>query len=57
LANENKAEIVSLLGRAIVWFLASFVLIVAVLASGPFVPAISDLALPIVGLLFLIAPP
>jgi uncharacterized ion transporter superfamily protein YfcC len=42
------------LGRAIAWFLAFFLLIVAVLVSGPLIPAVSDFALPIVGLLFLI---
>ncbi|MBN1812110.1 MAG: hypothetical protein JXA14_09770 [Anaerolineae bacterium] len=42
------------LSGAIVWFLAFFLLIIAVLVSGPFVPAISDFALPIVGPLFLI---
>ena len=42
------------LGKAIGWFLAFFLLIVAVLVSGPFIPAISDFALPVVGLLFLI---
>ena len=42
------------LGTAIGWFLAFFILILAVLVSGPLLPAISDLALPLVGLLFLI---
>jgi uncharacterized ion transporter superfamily protein YfcC len=42
------------LGRAIAWFLAFFVLIVLVLVLGPFVPALSQFALPLVGLLFLI---
>ena len=42
------------LGRAIGWFLAFFILILAVLVSAPLLPAISDLALPLVGLLFLI---
>jgi uncharacterized ion transporter superfamily protein YfcC len=42
------------LGSAIGWFLAFFILILSVLVSGPFLPAISQLALPLVGLLFLI---
>ncbi|MBN1953704.1 MAG: YfcC family protein [Anaerolineae bacterium] len=42
------------LGRAATWFLAFFALIVLVLVAGPFVPALSDFALPIVGLLFLV---
>ncbi len=49
LSEENPA-----LGRAIGWFLVFFVLIVVVLVGGPLLPGISDLALPIVGLLFLI---
>jgi len=40
---------------AITFLLACVVMIFSVLIAGPFVPAISDLALPIVGLLFLIA--
>jgi uncharacterized ion transporter superfamily protein YfcC len=36
------------------WFLGFFLLIVGVLVSSPFIPVISDYALPIVGLLFLI---
>jgi uncharacterized ion transporter superfamily protein YfcC len=42
------------LGRAIGLFLVFFLLILAVLLSGAFVPTISDVALPLVGLLFLI---
>jgi uncharacterized ion transporter superfamily protein YfcC len=42
------------MGNVFAWLAVFLVLIVAVLASGPFVPAISDLSLPIVGLLFLI---
>jgi len=42
------------LGKAIGWFLAFFLLILVVLVAGPFIPAISGFALPIVGLLFLI---
>jgi uncharacterized ion transporter superfamily protein YfcC len=42
------------LGKAIGWFLAFFILIVLVLVAGPFLPAISQFALPIVGLLFFI---
>ena len=41
-------------GKAIAWFLAFLVLIVAVLVAGPLVPALSQVSLPIVGLLFLI---
>jgi uncharacterized ion transporter superfamily protein YfcC len=49
LAEENPR-----VGTAIVVFLAFFLLILAVLLSGAFVPAISDITLPLVGLLFLI---
>jgi uncharacterized ion transporter superfamily protein YfcC len=42
------------LGKAIGWFLAFFALILLVLVAGPIVPVISDYALPLVGLLFLI---
>jgi len=42
------------LGKAIGWFLAFFILIILVLVAGPFLPAISQFALPIVGLLFFI---
>jgi uncharacterized ion transporter superfamily protein YfcC len=40
---------------AIIFLLVCVVLIFATLFAGPFIPAISDLALPIVGLLFLVA--
>jgi uncharacterized ion transporter superfamily protein YfcC len=40
---------------AIIFLIVCVVLIFATLFAGPFIPAISDLALPIVGLLFLIA--
>ncbi len=43
------------LGRALAWFGGCLLLILLVLVSGPFLPAISDFALPIVGLLFLVA--
>jgi uncharacterized ion transporter superfamily protein YfcC len=43
------------ISRALAWFGILTILILAVLFVGPFVPAISDLALPIVGLLFLAA--
>jgi uncharacterized ion transporter superfamily protein YfcC len=49
LAEENPR-----LGKAIGWFLAFFLLILVVLLSGAFLPAISQFALPLVGLLFLI---
>lgn len=42
------------LGKAIGWFLASCLLILLVLVAGPLFPAISELALPLVGVLFLI---
>lgn len=42
------------LGKATAWFGAFLLLIVLTLVAGPFVPAVSDLALPLVGLLFLI---
>jgi uncharacterized ion transporter superfamily protein YfcC len=40
---------------ALVWFGAFSILIFITLLSGPFIPAISDYALPIVGILFLLA--
>jgi uncharacterized ion transporter superfamily protein YfcC len=43
------------LGRSITWFLAFTVLILVALIAGPFIPAISDYALPLVGVLFLVA--
>jgi uncharacterized ion transporter superfamily protein YfcC len=42
------------LGRAVAWFGVFLVLILAVLIGGPFIPAISDYALPLVGILFLV---
>jgi len=42
------------LGRAVMWFAVFVVLILAVLIAGPFIPPISSLSLPLVGLLFLI---
>jgi uncharacterized ion transporter superfamily protein YfcC len=42
------------LGRAIGWFLAFFALIILVLVVGPFVPPLSEFALPLVGVLFLV---
>jgi uncharacterized ion transporter superfamily protein YfcC len=50
IAHENKG-----VTPAIIFLLVCVVLIFATLFAGPFVPAVSDLALPIVGLLFLIA--
>ncbi|MBL8102395.1 MAG: YfcC family protein [Anaerolineales bacterium] len=50
IAHENKGTM-----PAIIFLLVCVILIFAILFAGPFVPAISDLALPIVGLLFLIA--
>jgi uncharacterized ion transporter superfamily protein YfcC len=43
------------LGRAMGWFLVFFLLILAVLVAAPFLPVISQFALPLVGLLFLIS--
>jgi uncharacterized ion transporter superfamily protein YfcC len=42
------------MGRALVWFLGATVLILVVLVASPIVPALSDLALPLVGVIFLI---
>jgi len=42
------------MGRAMAWFLGATVLILLVLMASPLVPAISDFALPIVGVIFLI---
>jgi uncharacterized ion transporter superfamily protein YfcC len=50
IAHENKGTT-----PALVFLLVCVVLIFTVLIVAPFIPAISDLALPIVGLLFLIA--
>ncbi len=41
-------------GRAMVWFGVFVGLIVLILVGGPILPALSDIALPLVGLLFLI---
>ena len=41
--------------RAIIWLSVFLVLIMGALLSGPFIPGLSDFALPIVGLLFLAA--
>jgi uncharacterized ion transporter superfamily protein YfcC len=41
--------------RAVIWFLAFVGLILLVLMAGPFIPGISNYALPVVALLFLIA--
>lgn len=43
------------MGRAMTWFGISLVLIIAVFILAPFVPAISSLSLPLVGLLFFVA--
>jgi len=43
------------LGRALGWFGACLVLILATLFGAPFIPALTDYALPIVGVLFLVA--
>jgi len=43
------------MGRALIWFLVFLALILVVLISAPFVSALSDYSLPLVGLLFLVA--
>lgn len=52
---EKIAQSSPYLGRAVVWFTVFLVFILLVLIGGPFIPAISDYALPLVGILFLIA--
>ena len=42
------------LHKAVIWFSAMIVLLFAVLISGSFVPGISDIALPLVGIVFFI---
>lgn len=42
-------------GRALAWFGGATLLILAVLFIGPFIPALSDYTLPLVGVLFLMA--
>lgn len=42
-------------GRALAWFVGCLALILALLVSAPLVPALSDYAFPLVGVLFLIA--
>lgn len=42
-------------GRALGWFAALALVILVVLFAGPFVPALADYTLPIVGVLFLVA--
>ncbi len=42
------------LGRAMAWFSVFVVLILFVLIGGPFIPTVSDYALPLVGIFFLI---
>ncbi len=42
------------LGRAVAWFSVFLVLILFVLIGGPFISVISDYALPVVGILFLV---
>ncbi len=53
LAEVRFGESQTSIGRAVVWFAVFLVLILAVLLLGPVVPGISDIALPLVGLLFL----
>lgn len=58
-AKLSRVEVLDLelahLGRAVRWLLVSLVLILVVLISGPYVPAIGGYTLPIVGILFLVA--
>jgi uncharacterized ion transporter superfamily protein YfcC len=42
------------LGRAVAWFFGSFLLILLVLLGGAFLPGLSQFALPLVGVLFLL---
>lgn len=42
------------MNRAVAWFAGSMLLMLGILVAGAFVPAISDLSLPLVGLMFLI---
>ena len=42
------------LKRAVTWFLVCLVLIIFVLVAGPFIPAIADYALPLVGVFFFV---
>jgi len=51
---EELAQAAPHLRRGIIWFGVFFGLILIMLIAGPFVPAISGLTLPLVGLLFLI---
>lgn len=51
---EDIAQSTPNLGRAVTWFLVCLVLILFVLIGGPFIPAIADYALPLVGILFFV---
>lgn len=42
-------------GRALAWFVGLTLFILVILFAGPFIPALSDYTLPLVGVLFLIA--
>ncbi len=53
--NAQVADDNPRLGRAMTFFIICLVFILVVLFAGPFIPAISTLALPLVGLLFLLA--
>jgi len=52
LASNSRGE--GGLKRAMAWLVVSLVFIFAVLIGGPFIPGLSDYALPLVGLLFLV---
>jgi uncharacterized ion transporter superfamily protein YfcC len=52
---ESLAEQIPGMNRARTWLVVMLVIILAVLFSGPFIPAISDFTLPLVGVLFLAA--
>lgn len=54
LAGEEGGSLGRRMRRAAAWFLGSLVLILAVLVAAPFSPVLADLALPAVGLFFLI---
>jgi uncharacterized ion transporter superfamily protein YfcC len=55
LAGPKSPSTAPRLGPSLLWFGAFLVLILMVLVGGPLVPAVRDYALPLVGLLFLIA--
>lgn len=48
----NQNQMTFAMKRAILWFAVSLILILIILISGPFIPAISTYSLPLVGVLF-----